>query len=115
MKGTYLEVVDLGLGVDPEGGLELADGTTVHLDGDGRAGSGAGDVDGEGLLAGEAQLVGVLAGDELERDDAHEHQVGPVDALERLGDHELDVLHPHALGGPIARAACRSQERRREP
>src|SRR5690242_16505611 len=52
----YLEVVDLGLRVDPEDGLELADRTTVDLDGDGGAGSGAGDVDGEGLLASKAQF-----------------------------------------------------------
>ena len=68
----------------------------------------AGLADGVELLAGEAvdaDRVGVLAGLELQRQDAHADQVGAVDALVALGDDEADAEQPRALRRPVARGA----------
>jgi hypothetical protein len=57
--------------------------------------------EGEGLLAGEAEGLGVLALRELEREDAHADEVGAVDALVGLGDDGLDAEEGRALGRPV--------------
>ena len=44
-----------------------------------------------------------LAGRELQRDDAHADQVGPVDALEGLGDDRAHTQQAGALGRPVPR------------
>jgi len=67
----------------------------------------AGDTgDRDGLLAGEAVAGGILAGQELQRQDAHADEVGAVDALEAPGDHGADAEQQGALRGPVARAAA---------
>ena len=61
--------------------------------------------DGEDLFAGEAEGFDVLAGQELQRQDAHADEVGAVDALVALGDDEADAEQARAFGGPVARGA----------
>ena len=61
--------------------------------------------DGEDLFAGEAERFGVLAGQELQGQDAHADEVRAVDALVALGDDEADAEQARALGGPVARGA----------
>src|SRR6266516_1144918 len=84
-------VLDLVGGVDADLGAELL---VVGADGDlldPVAGAGAlqaGDV--VDHVAGVAEGAGGLAGRELEREDAHADQVGPVDTLEALGDRGAD-------------------------
>ena len=60
----------------------------------------------EGLAARQAQRRGALTGQELERQDAHAHEVGAMDALVRLGEDGADAQQARALGGPVARAAA---------
>src|SRR6185437_7627164 len=61
--------------------------------------------DADDLGAVEAERCPGLAGRELERDDAHADQVGPVDALEALGDHRADAEEAGALRRPVTRRA----------
>ena len=62
-------------------------------------------VDLDDLVAGEAERGRVLAGLELQRQDAHADQVRAVDALEALRDHRAHAEQQRALRGPVARAA----------
>src|SRR4051812_21891496 len=55
----------------------------------------------ERLLARQTQRLGVLAVRELQRQDPHADQVGAMDALVALGDHELDALQVRPLGRPV--------------
>jgi len=48
---------------------------------------------------------GPLAVGELQRQHAHHHQVGAMDALVALGDHEPDAQQPRTPGRPVARRA----------
>ena len=57
------------------------------------------------LAAGEAERRGRLAGEELERQDAHPHEVGAVDPLVALGDDRPDAEQARPLRGPVARGA----------
>ena len=59
----------------------------------------------ERLEPGQAQALGVLPGQELERQHAHAHQVAAVDALEALGDDRLDAQQARPLGRPVAAGA----------
>ncbi len=59
--------------------------------------------DAEDLFAREAELFGALAGQELQRKDAHADQVGPVDTLVTFGDGEADTEQARTFGGPVAR------------
>ena len=52
-------------------------------------------VDVELLPSAQPQAVCVLAGEELQGDDAHPHQVAAVDALVALCQHRLDALQPN--------------------
>ncbi len=66
----------------------------------------AGDAaDREALAAVEAERGGRLAVDVLQRQHAHAHEVGAVDALVALGDDGADAEQQRALGGPVARGA----------
>ena len=47
----------------------------------------------------------VVAGQELQRQDAHHQQVRAVDPLVALGDHRLHAEQVRALGRPVARRA----------
>ena len=58
------------------------------------------------LAAREAERRGVLAGLELERQDAHADQVGAVDALVALGKHGTNAEQRRALGRPVTRRAA---------
>lgn len=60
-------------------------------------------LEGEGLLTGETERIGVLPGGELQREDAHADEVGAVDPLVALGDDDLDAQQRGALGGPVTR------------
>mmetsp|Transcript_6420 Transcript_6420/g.7198 ORF Transcript_6420/g.7198 Transcript_6420/m.7198 type:complete len:932 (-) Transcript_6420:12-2807(-) len=62
-----------------------------------------GEVEVERLLAGEAKGMDILAGLELQRDNAHANKVAAVNALEALGNHNLDALQVRPLGRPVAR------------
>src|SRR3954452_5003571 len=53
-------------------------------------------------LAGEPERGGALAVRELERQDAHADQVGPVDALEGPRDHRAHPEQRRAFGRPVA-------------
>ena len=64
--------------------------------------------DREDLFAGEAERFGVLAGEELQRQDAHADEVGAVDALVAFGDDEADAEQAAALWRP-SRATSRSR------
>ena len=57
------------------------------------------------LAAGQAERRGALAGQELERQDAHPDEVGAVDPLVALGDDRPDAEQRRALGRPVARRA----------
>nr|GEU28025.1 hypothetical protein [Tanacetum cinerariifolium] len=59
----------------------------------------------KGLGAIEFQRQAIDAGREFQRQHAHAHQVGAVDALETFGGDGLHAGQPHALGGPVARRA----------
>src|SRR5262245_27224341 len=61
-----------------------------------------GDLDVEGLVAGEAEALRALALRELERQDAHADQVRAVDAREALRDRGPPAQERGALGGPVA-------------
>ena len=63
-------------------------------------------VDGDPLLAGEAQRLRVLAGLELQGQDAHAHEVAAVDALVALRDDRAHAEEQRALGRPVARGAA---------
>ena len=97
---AVLEVLDLLGGVDPHPGGELL---VVRADGDllGLAALDAGD--GELLLAGQAERLGGVPILELQRQDAHSHEVRAVDTLVGLGDHRAHAEQPRALGRPVAR------------
>src|SRR5688572_18428187 len=56
--------------------------------------------DGERLLTGESERSQGLTECELEREDAHHHQVGAVDPLERLGDRGANAHEVRPLRGP---------------
>ena len=55
------------------------------------------------LAAGQAERLGVLAGQELERQDAHADQVRAVDALVGLGEDGANAEQRRTLGRPVAR------------
>src|SRR5688572_25596423 len=55
------------------------------------------------LRAVEPERRGVLAGHELERQDAHPDQVAPMDALDAFEDDRPYAEQADALGGPVAR------------
>lgn len=57
--------------------------------------------DGEPLLPAELQRVGVLAGQELERHDAHPNQLVLVQRLEALGDDRTDPHQVWSFGDPV--------------
>ena len=57
------------------------------------------------LFAGEAKFLSILAGPELQGQDAHADQVRAVDALERLRDHGAHAKQERTLRGPVARGA----------
>src|SRR5690606_4718026 len=101
-------VVDLDSCVEPADDLEV-DGRAVltgRRDGDTLLGlKWARHLDVEGLPAGEAEHVWVLAVEELQRQHAHAHEVRPVDALVAPGDDRLDAQQVRALGGPVAARA----------
>lgn len=59
-------------------------------------------VDGEHLFSSQVQLVSILSAHKLQRQDAHAHQVRPVDSLIRLSDHSLDALQLRSLCGPVS-------------
>ena len=59
----------------------------------------------EGFGAVDAQRLARRARLEFQRQHAHADQVGPVDALEALGDDRLHAGQAHALRRPVARAA----------
>ncbi len=59
----------------------------------------------EDLSPGEAQRLGVLARQELERQYAHLREVRAVDALVRAGDHRADAEKRGSLRGPVAAGA----------
>ena len=104
-----MDVVQLGGAVDAGQRLERAGGAVLAGVGDGHApGAGRGrrgPVSGEGLAAGEAELLVALALAELQRQHAHAHQVAAVDALERLGDDRAHAQQQRALGRPVAAGA----------
>ena len=54
-----------------------------------------------GLLAGEAERFPGLAGEELERQDSHQNEIGAVNALEAGGDHRADAEEEGAFGRPM--------------
>lgn len=56
----------------------------------------------ERLLASQAQFICIFIRLELQRQDAHTDQVGPVDAFLALGDHGLDALKIRAFSCPVA-------------
>jgi len=57
------------------------------------------------FLARERQLLAVLPGLELQRQHAHAHQVGAVDAFETFCQHRLDPQQVGALGRPVTAGA----------
>ena len=57
------------------------------------------------LAAGQPERRRALAGQELERQDAHPDEVGAVDPLVALGDDRPDPEQRRALGRPVARRA----------
>src|SRR5690606_24935467 len=61
--------------------------------------------DGDLLAAFEADRLPRRAFLEYQRNDAHAHQIGAVDALEGLRDHGADAEQRRALGRPVARRA----------
>ena len=58
-----------------------------------------------GFFAGEAEGFPGLAVKELQRQDAHEDEVGAVDPLEAGGNDGADAEQIGPFGGPVARAA----------
>ena len=57
------------------------------------------------LVALQSERGGVLAGEELQRQDAHADQVRTMDALEAFGDHRLHAEQVGAFRRPVARGA----------
>ena len=57
----------------------------------------------DSFTAVQAESGGVRTFGQLQRQHAHAHQVGAVDALEGCGDHRLDPEQHGAFGGPVAR------------
>ena len=57
----------------------------------------------DGLVAFDAERLGGIAAEELQRQDAHADQVGAVDALEAARDDRLDAEQLRAFGRPVAR------------
>src|SRR5688572_10972803 len=99
-------VVELDGAVDAAGHLEDRRGAVVRVRGDlhPRPGLDRGDTpDRVRLAPAEAELVRVLAGQELQRQDAHADEIRPVDALEALGNDGADTEEQRALGRPVAR------------
>ena len=93
-------VGQLQLRVEPHQDRELLPGVGVDLHGQaGREDGGKLDV--ELLLAGEAEGESSLAGEVLERDDAHPHQVTPVDPLVALRYNSSYPEQERSLGGPV--------------
>ena len=56
-----------------------------------------------GFAAVQAQGLAIHAWHKFQRQDAHAHQVGAVDALETFGHDGFHAGQAHALGGPVAR------------
>src|SRR5581483_1347569 len=55
------------------------------------------------FLATQGKRFGVFTGKKLQRQDAHSHQIGSVDALITLGNDGADAQQTRPLGGPVAR------------
>jgi len=99
-----LVVGQLQVGVEPADHGELLAG--VCADGDFHAGGqGVGDINVKLLLAREPQALGSLSLFVLQGDDAHAHQVAPVDPLIALGDNSLDPKQEGSLGSPVSAGA----------
>ena len=98
-------VGQLQVGVEPheDGELEAGVRGDVHLHPGREAG---GQLDAELLLAGETEGGGGLALQVLERDDAHPHQVTPVDPLVTLGNDGPDAQQERSLGCPVTTGAA---------
>ena len=62
-------------------------------------------VDGVRLAPAQPERGRALPGLELERQHAHANEVGPVDPLERLGEHRADAQQCRSLRRPVARRA----------
>ena len=100
------DVLDLGGDVDPAECVELQFlSVLVGGDPDGALGLQVGQVDVEGLGSVELERLAVLSGEELEGDDSHADEVGPVDPLEGLGDDGPDSQEEGSLGGPVPGAS----------
>src|SRR5699024_8722023 len=102
------EVLRLTGGVDTDDRVELHGGAVLLGGGDrdrlrDRSVVQRGDAgEREGLRAVQAQRLGVLALGELQGQHAHADEVRAVDALEALGDDDLDAEELGALGRPVA-------------
>ena len=100
-----LVVVDLDGGVDAAADADVFDGAIPARDAEGevllwlQVRIEADDVVGLGAV--EFERLGGGAFLELEGEDAHADEVAAVDALEALGDDDLDAEQVGALGGPI--------------
>ena len=101
-------VVDLDRRIDTRAQADLAGAaigeTDRHLDVLLRLQLGR-HVDVEGLVAAHAQGLPGIRALELQRQHAHAHEVGAVDALEAAGDHGLHAQQLRTLGRPVARGA----------
>ena len=54
------------------------------------------------FVPGQAEGLGTLIFQKLQRQHAHAHQVAAVNPLEALGDHSPDAQQQRALGSPVA-------------
>src|SRR6478752_1345127 len=86
-------VVGFTRGIDAQDRIEARGGAVF--------GGGGDALNREGFRTRQAQAGGVLAGRELQGQDAHADQVGAVDALVALRDDSLDTQQCGALGGPV--------------
>src|SRR2546422_582695 len=59
----------------------------------------------EHCFSGQPQTLRRLVGQELQRQDSHPHQVGPVDPLVALRNHGAHAEQPRSFGRPVARRA----------
>lgn len=97
-------VGQIDLGVEPDEHLELLALVGAHLDVLARVHRRR-QLDVVGLVAGEPETVGRLAGQVLQRHDAHADEVRAVNALVRLGYDGPDAQEVGPLGRPVARRA----------
>src|SRR6266542_1764587 len=108
-NAAVVQVLDLGLVVDPRPAREIRD-LAVVADGLNRHLLTRLDVveagDREPLLALQPQPLRALARRVLQREDAHADQVRAVDPLVAFRDHRSHAEQKRPLGGPVARGTC---------